>query len=89
MMELADIQSISAAIQTMCLEATAHDIGSLWNCNVFIAYDELKEWLGEEGEMVAAIASATPTRKSSRCPESRSRKSSNTAAITPKNGRPC
>ena len=56
MMELADIQSISAAIQNMCLEATAHDIGSLWTCNVFFAYDELKEWLGEEGEMVAAIA---------------------------------
>ena len=56
MMELADIQSISAAIQNMCLEATAHDIGSLWTCNVFFTYDELKEWLGEEGEMVAAIA---------------------------------
>ena len=56
MIELADIQSISAAIQNMCLEATAHDIGSLWTCNVFFAYDELKEWLGEEGEMVAAIA---------------------------------
>lgn len=56
MMELADIQSISAAIQNMCLEATAHNIGSLWTCNVFFAYDELKQWLGEEGEMVAAIA---------------------------------
>ena len=56
MMELADIQSISAAIQNMCLEATAHKIGSLWTCNVFFAYDELKEWLGEDGEMVAAIA---------------------------------
>ena len=56
MMELADIQSISAAIQNMCLEATAHHIGSLWTCNVFFAYDELKEWLGEGGEMVAAIA---------------------------------
>ena len=56
MMELADIQSISAAIQNMCLEATAHNIGSLWTCNVFFAYDELKQWLGEDGEMVAAIA---------------------------------
>ena len=56
MMELADIQSVSAAIQNMCLEATAHHIGSLWTCNVFFAYDELKEWLGEEGEMAAAIA---------------------------------
>lgn len=57
MMELADIQSISAAIQNMCLEATHRGIGSLWTCNVFFAYDELKEWLGsEDGEMVAAIA---------------------------------
>ena len=56
MMELADIQSISAAIQNMCLEATAHNIGSLWTCNVFFAYDELKQWLGGDGEMVAAIA---------------------------------
>ena len=56
MMELADIQSISAAIQNMCLEATARNIGSLWTCNIFFAYDELKEWLHADGEMVAAIA---------------------------------
>lgn len=56
LMELADIQSVSAAIQNMCLEATARGIGSLWTCNVFFAYDELKEWLHEEGEMAAAIA---------------------------------
>lgn len=56
LMELADIQSISAAIQNMCLEATNRNIGSLWTCNVFFAYDELKEWLHEDGEMAAAIA---------------------------------
>lgn len=56
LMELADVQSISAAIQNMCLEAADRHIGSLWTCNVFFAYDELKEWLHEEGEMVAAIA---------------------------------
>lgn len=56
LMEITDIQSISAAIQNMCLEATARGIGSLWTCNVFFAYDELKEWLHEDGEMVAAIA---------------------------------
>ena len=53
LMELADIQSISAAIQNMCLEATNRNIGSLWTCNVFFAYDELKEWLHEDGEMAA------------------------------------
>ena len=50
------LQSISAAIQNMCLEATARNIGSLWTCNIFFAYDELKEWLHADGEMVAAIA---------------------------------
>lgn len=54
--ELADIQSVSAAIQNMCLEATARGIGTLWTCNIFFAYEELKAWLATEGEMVAAIA---------------------------------
>lgn len=54
--ELADIQSVSAAIQNMCLEATARGIGTLWTCNIFFAYEELKAWLDTEGEMVAAIA---------------------------------
>ena len=56
LMEMADIQSVSAAIQNMCLEATARNIGTLWTCNIFFAYDELKKWLNVEGEMVAAIA---------------------------------
>lgn len=42
LMEMADIQSVSAAIQNMCLEATARNIGTLWTCNIFFAYDELK-----------------------------------------------
>jgi len=54
--ELTDIESISAAIQNMCLEATARGIGSLWTCNIFFAYDEIKEWIHSDGEMVAAIA---------------------------------
>lgn len=56
LLELTDIQSISAAIENMCLQATALHIGSLWTNNIFFANDELKEWLGEEGEMTAAIA---------------------------------
>lgn len=56
LMELTDIESISAAIQNMCLEATARGIGSLWTCNIFFAYDEIKEWIHSDGEMVAAIA---------------------------------
>lgn len=56
LMELTDIESISAAIQNMCLEATARGIGSLWTCNIFFAYEEIKEWLSCDGEMVAAMA---------------------------------
>lgn len=56
LMGLTDIESISAAIQNMCLEATARGIGSLWTCNIFFAYDEIKEWIHSDGEMVAAIA---------------------------------
>lgn len=56
LVELADIQSVSAAVQNMCLEATARGIGTLWTCNIFFAYEELKEWLDTEGEMVAAVA---------------------------------
>lgn len=56
LLELTDVQSVSAAIQNMCLEATSKGIGSLWTCNIYLAYEELKEWLGSDGEMVAALA---------------------------------
>lgn len=54
--ETANIQSVSAAIQNMLLEATEKGIGSLWICNVFFAYQELRQWLDTEGDMVAAVA---------------------------------
>lgn len=54
--EFSDIESISAAIQNMALAATDLSIGSLWTCNIFFAYHELKEWLGVPGEPVAALA---------------------------------
>ncbi len=57
---LVDIQSAGAAIQNMLLAAQEMGIGSLWICNVFYAYEELCRWLGEEGEMVAAISLGYP-----------------------------
>jgi len=54
--ETANIESIGAAIQNMLLEATERDIGSLWICNVFFAYQELRQWLNTEGDMAAAVA---------------------------------
>jgi nitroreductase len=51
-----DVQSVGAAIQNMALAAQALGIGSLWICDVFSAYEELREWLGEEGQMIAAMS---------------------------------
>ncbi|UCG89328.1 MAG: nitroreductase [Gemmatimonadota bacterium] len=55
-LDVLDIQSIGAAIQNMLLAAQDVGIGSLWICDVFEAYEELREWLGEEGQMIAAVS---------------------------------
>ena len=54
--DVVDIQSIGAAIQNMLLAAYELGLGSLWICDVFYAYEELSEWLGETGEMIAAVS---------------------------------
>jgi nitroreductase len=51
-----NVQSVGAAIQNMALAAQSLGIGSLWICDVFSAYEELQEWLGEKGAMVAAMS---------------------------------
>jgi nitroreductase len=65
--DLIDIQSIGAAIQNMLLAAYDVGIGSLWIGHVFTAYEEICEWLGEQGEMIAAVsfgyAAETPDAK--------------------------
>lgn len=58
--ELANTQSISAAIENMLLAATELGIGSLWICDVFFAYKELNEWLNTDGEMIAAVTFGYP-----------------------------
>jgi nitroreductase len=54
--DVVDIQSIGAAIQNMLLAAQNLGLGSLWICDVFSAYEELQAWLGEKGEMIAAVS---------------------------------
>jgi nitroreductase len=54
--DVVDIQSAGAAIQNMLLAAQGLGLGSLWMCDVFYAYEELCAWLGEKGEMIAAVA---------------------------------
>jgi nitroreductase len=68
--ELVDIQSVGAAIQNMLLAAQDLGIGSLWICDVLSAYEELCSWLGEKGEMVAAVSFGYPDES----PEPRPRK---------------
>ena len=58
--DVADIQSIGAAIQNMLLAAQDMGLGSLWICDVFDAYEELCAWLGETGEMIAAVSLGYP-----------------------------
>jgi len=59
-MEAVDTQSIGAAIQNMLLAAQALGLGTLWMCDVWSAYQQLEEWLGESGELVAAVALGYP-----------------------------
>ena len=54
--ESSDIQSVAAAMQNMALAATDNGVGSLWTCDIYFAYHELKDYLGVEGEPVAALA---------------------------------
>lgn len=58
--ELVDMQSIGAAIQNMALAAQDLGLGSLWICDVLYAITELKEWMGEKGELIAAMSFGYP-----------------------------
>ena len=68
--ERTDIQSIGAAIQNMLLEAVRLGLGSLWICDFYFAYDEIKKWLGGKGELLAAVAVVY----ANDCPSKRPRK---------------
>ena len=54
--ELSNVQAVGAAAENMALSAADLGVGSLWNGNIFFAYDELTAWLGEPGEMVMALS---------------------------------
>ena len=57
---LADTQSIGAAIQNMLVTATALELGTLWNCDIFFAYEEICQWLETDEQVVAAISVGFP-----------------------------
>jgi nitroreductase len=54
--DIVDIQSIGACIQNMLLAAQDQGLGSLWICDVFEAYAEFAEWLGEKSQLIAAVS---------------------------------
>ncbi len=54
--EIADVQSIGAAIENMLLAAQDLGIGSLWIADVWEAYPQLNAWLETDDLMVAAVS---------------------------------
>lgn len=68
--DAADMQSIGAALQNMCLAATGLGLGTLWICDVFFAYDEIMRWSGENGQLAAALSLGVPNE----APKARPRK---------------
>ncbi len=58
--EVVDDQSIGAAIQNLCLAATALGLGTLWICDVFVAYEPFCAWLGHTGPVIAAVSIGYP-----------------------------
>ncbi|WP_101697346.1 nitroreductase family protein [Clostridium minihomine] len=54
--QMANIQSIGAAIENMLLTATSLGIGTLWNCDIYFAYPEICQWLNTEEQVIAAIS---------------------------------
>lgn len=66
--EMANIQSIGAAIQNMSLAAVELGLGSLWICDVYFAYHELCEWLDTNSQLVAAISLGYPDEQPAKRP---------------------
>lgn len=54
--EICDSLSIGAFVQNMLLKAEELGIGSLWIGNTCFAYDKLMEYIGEEGQLIGAVA---------------------------------
>lgn len=59
-LEICDSLSIGASIENMLLRAEHLGLGTLWIANTFFAYNELMEYLNEDGHLVSAIAVGHP-----------------------------
>lgn len=54
--EICDTLSIGASIENMLLKATEIGLGTLWIANTCFAYKDLTSFIGEEGQLIGAIA---------------------------------
>lgn len=54
--EICDTLSIGASVENILLKATELGLGALWIANTCFAYNELVEWIGNEGQLVGAVA---------------------------------
>ena len=63
--EICNAQSIGACMENMTLTATDLGFGSLWICDTYFAYDELKTWAGGEitAAMVVGYADESPSKR--------------------------
>ena len=58
--QLADAQSIGAAIENMLITAAELGLGTLWNCDIYFAYEEICAWLGTDEQVIAAVSIGYP-----------------------------
>jgi nitroreductase len=58
--DLATVQSVGAAIQTLLLAATDEGLGSLWIADIWEAYPEVNAWLDTDHQLVSAVALGYP-----------------------------
>lgn len=54
--EICDTLSLGASIENMLLKATEIGLGTLWIANTCFAYNDLIEYIGEEGQLVGAVS---------------------------------
>lgn len=65
----AELQSVSAAIQNLLLEAYSLGLGSLWIADTYYAADALTAHLGKSWELVAAVTIGWPAAPSAPRPK--------------------
>jgi len=61
--EMANIQSIGAAVENMLLASLEYGIGGLWMSDIYYTINEIGEWLQTDKQIVAAVALGYPADK--------------------------